>query len=78
MRRNVQIFSLVKTAIAQKQSASGHAELVSRGTAAPVAPMVLAILDGWGYRPESDHNAVREADTPVMDALWAAYPHTLI
>ncbi len=43
-----------------------------------MAPLVLAILDGWGYRHERDHNAVREADTPVMDALWHAYPHTLI
>jgi hypothetical protein len=40
--------------------------------------MVLAILDGWGYSHERDHNAVRAADTPVMDALWHAYPHTLI
>ncbi|MEO1001805.1 MAG: 2,3-bisphosphoglycerate-independent phosphoglycerate mutase [Cyanobacteria bacterium J06638_7] len=40
--------------------------------------MVLAILDGWGHRPDDDHNAIRAADTPVMDALWHAYPHTLI
>ncbi|MEX1323013.1 MAG: 2,3-bisphosphoglycerate-independent phosphoglycerate mutase, partial [Synechococcaceae cyanobacterium] len=40
--------------------------------------MVLTILDGWGYRPGEDHNAIRAADTPVMDALWHAYPHTLI
>jgi 2,3-bisphosphoglycerate-independent phosphoglycerate mutase len=39
---------------------------------------VLAILDGWGYRAGNDHNAIRAADTPVMDALWHAYPHTLI
>jgi 2,3-bisphosphoglycerate-independent phosphoglycerate mutase len=44
----------------------------------PVAPVVLAILDGWGYRPDDAHNAIRAADTPVMDALWHAYPHTLI
>ena len=44
----------------------------------PIAPVVLAILDGWGFREEDDHNAVRSADTPVMDALWHAYPHTLI
>ena len=74
----MQIFSLVKAAPSQKQSASCTAERVPCASAAPVAPMVLAILDGCGYRPESDHNAVREADTPVMDALWAAYPHTLI
>ncbi len=44
----------------------------------PIAPVVLTILDGWGYRPVDDHNAIRAADTPVMDALWHAYPHTLI
>ena len=43
-----------------------------------VAPVVLAILDGWGHREESEHNAVKQASTPVMDALWHAYPHTLI
>ena len=43
-----------------------------------VAPVVLAILDGWGYREEGEHNAVKQASTPVMDALWHAYPHTLI
>jgi 2,3-bisphosphoglycerate-independent phosphoglycerate mutase len=40
--------------------------------------VVLAILDGWGYRSEVDYNAIRNATTPVMDALWHAYPHTLI
>ena len=40
--------------------------------------MVLCILDGWGYRPDDEHNAIRAAQTPVMDALWHAYPHTLI
>ena len=48
------------------------------GDPSPVAPVVLAILDGWGYRPEVDYNAIRNATTPVMDALWHAYPHTLI
>ncbi|MBM5800333.1 MAG: 2,3-bisphosphoglycerate-independent phosphoglycerate mutase [Cyanobacteria bacterium K_DeepCast_35m_m2_023] len=43
-----------------------------------VAPVVLAILDGWGYSNDDEHNAIRSADTPVMDALWHAYPHTLI
>lgn len=49
-----------------------------RTTEGSVAPVVLAILDGWGYRAEADHNAIRMASTPVMDALWHAYPHTLI
>jgi 2,3-bisphosphoglycerate-independent phosphoglycerate mutase len=43
-----------------------------------IPPMVLIILDGWGYRESSDGNAVAAAQTPVMDSLWAAYPHTLI
>ena len=48
------------------------------GGSNPVAPVVLCILDGWGYRHEDAHNAIRAAETPVMDALWHAYPHTLI
>ncbi|MGD1944206.1 MAG: 2,3-bisphosphoglycerate-independent phosphoglycerate mutase [Leptolyngbyaceae cyanobacterium] len=47
-------------------------------TRAPIPPMVLIILDGWGYRAETDGNAVTVAETPVMDSLWHAYPHTLI
>ncbi len=43
-----------------------------------VSPVVLVILDGWGYREGTDGNAVNAARTPVMDSLWAAYPHTLI
>ncbi len=47
-------------------------------TKAPVAPVVLVILDGWGYCEETRGNAIAAANTPIMDALWAAYPHTLI
>ncbi len=47
-------------------------------TQAPVSPVVLVILDGWGYREETDGNALAAAETPVMDSLWAAYPSTLI
>ncbi len=43
-----------------------------------VAPVVLAILDGWGHSEATKNNAIRIADTPVMDSLWKAYPHTLI
>lgn len=44
----------------------------------PKKPLVLLILDGWGYREEREHNAIAQAATPVMDALWQQYPHTLI
>ncbi len=70
------------TAIPSTESSSHNA-----GTAAgpsqssqngAIAPVVLCILDGWGYRHDDSHNAIRAAQTPVMDALWHAYPHTLI
>ena len=43
-----------------------------------IAPVVLAILDGWGECSDTDHNAIRAASTPVIDALRHAYPQTLI
>ena len=47
-------------------------------TKAPVAPVVLVILDGWGYCEEKRGNAIVAAKTPIMESLWTAYPHTLI
>ena len=41
-------------------------------------PVVLLILDGWGYSERSDHNAILSADTPVWDRLWAEHPHLLV
>ncbi|WP_312816724.1 2,3-bisphosphoglycerate-independent phosphoglycerate mutase [Atlantibacter subterraneus] len=41
-------------------------------------PMVLMILDGYGYREDKQDNAIFSAKTPVMDSLWAKRPHTLI
>ena len=60
------------------QGVSATAKPPTFANAAPVAPVVLAILDGWGYRQSDADNAIRAAATPVMDALWHAYPHTLI
>lgn len=45
---------------------------------APVPPVVLAILDGWGYREETEANAIAAANTPIFDSLMLAYPNTLI
>ncbi|MDH6061347.1 2,3-bisphosphoglycerate-independent phosphoglycerate mutase [Chrysosporum bergii ANA360D] len=47
-------------------------------TKAPVAPVVLVILDGWGHCEDQRGNAIFAAKTPVMESLWKAYPHTLI
>ena len=41
-------------------------------------PIVLAILDGWGYRAETHGNAIAQARKPVYDKLLAEYPHTLL
>ena len=37
----------------------------------PYRPVVLCVLDGWGHRPETEHNAIALAETPVWDRLTA-------
>lgn len=41
-------------------------------------PVVLVILDGFGYREEKTHNAIAQAHTPFIDSLWQDYPHALL
>src|SRR3954469_21113103 len=41
-------------------------------------PLVLVILDGWGYAPPSKANAISLARKPTYDALLRDYPNTLI
>jgi len=41
-------------------------------------PIVLIILDGWGYSENTKHNAIQTANKPVWNRLWQEYPHTLI
>ena len=41
-------------------------------------PVMLVILDGWGWREEKADNAVRLARTPTFDALWAAGPRAFL
>jgi len=50
--------------------------LPSGPAAVPAERAVLVVLDGWGLAPDGPGNAVSLAETPVFDALWAAYPHT--
>ncbi len=42
------------------------------------APTTLIILDGFGISDAVEGNAVKAADTPVMDRLWAQYAHTTL
>lgn len=39
---------------------------------------MLLILDGWGYREATEHNAIAAANTPVWDRLWSREAHTLV
>nr|YP_009745211.1 Phosphoglycerate mutase [Halymenia maculata]QIG87221.1 Phosphoglycerate mutase [Halymenia maculata] len=41
-------------------------------------PIVLTILDGWGYSEKIKGNAIQLANTPTMDRMWRNYPHTLL
>jgi 2,3-bisphosphoglycerate-independent phosphoglycerate mutase len=41
-------------------------------------PLVLIILDGWGYSPKTEANAIAMARKPTYDRLLLEYPNTLI
>ena len=41
-------------------------------------PVVLCVLDGWGYREDSADNAIALGETPVWDRLWASSPRALL
>ena len=41
-------------------------------------PLALIILDGWGFRPGREGNAVELAQAPTWQRLWARAPRTLL
>jgi 2,3-bisphosphoglycerate-independent phosphoglycerate mutase len=41
-------------------------------------PLVLTILDGWGYSSSTEGNAIAAARKPAYDYLLKTYPNTLI
>ncbi|MDD4616551.1 MAG: 2,3-bisphosphoglycerate-independent phosphoglycerate mutase [Alphaproteobacteria bacterium] len=41
-------------------------------------PVVLCILDGWGYREDAPDNAITRARTPVYSKYWNQCPHALL
>jgi 2,3-bisphosphoglycerate-independent phosphoglycerate mutase len=41
-------------------------------------PIVLTVLDGWGYRAETNGNAIALARKPAYDELLRKFPNTLI
>ncbi len=43
-----------------------------------IRPVMLVIMDGWGWRQERDGNAVLLANTPNLDGYYKKYPFTLL
>jgi 2,3-bisphosphoglycerate-independent phosphoglycerate mutase len=43
-----------------------------------IKPVVLTILDGWGFSPATEANAIAAARKPTYDYLLQRYPNTLI
>jgi 2,3-bisphosphoglycerate-independent phosphoglycerate mutase len=41
-------------------------------------PLALIIIDGWGYSPRPEGNAIAQAATPYYDELCENYPQTLL
>lgn len=41
-------------------------------------PVVTIVLDGFGYTPNHEGNAIYHAYTPTLDRLFAQFPHTLL
>ena len=41
-------------------------------------PIALIIIDGWGYSPAREGNAIALAATPYYDELCEKYPYTLL
>lgn len=44
----------------------------------PRRPVMLMILDGWGWSETAKDNAVRLARTPHFDRFWASSPHAFL
>jgi 2,3-bisphosphoglycerate-independent phosphoglycerate mutase len=43
-----------------------------------IRPVMLVILDGFGWRKDSADNAVRLAKTPTFTGLWESGPHAFL
>ncbi len=51
---------------------------MSNGAAARRGPVVLVVLDGWGFRRDAAANAIEMGRTPVWHKLWTSAPRTLL
>src|SRR5271163_4734943 len=44
----------------------------------PAKPVMLVILDGFGWNDRREDNAVALAKTPNFDRLWSSVPHAFL
>src|SRR3979411_3262199 len=51
---------------------------MSNGSKQTRRPVMLVVLDGWGWREETAHSAVRPAKPPPFARLWARGPHAFL
>lgn len=59
---------------AQSVSTQPSVQATARFSGAPLLPVVLLVLDGWGVAPASRGNAITLARTPNMNRLMSMYP----
>ncbi|SVD67823.1 uncharacterized protein METZ01_LOCUS420677, partial [marine metagenome] len=41
-------------------------------------PVILCVLDGWGWRSETSENAIALAKTPNFDRMFSEYPSAFL
>jgi len=51
---------------------------MSNGRTVRSGPVVLVVLDGWGYREDGAGNALEMASLPTWRKLWSSLPRTLL
>jgi len=51
---------------------------MSNGATARRGPVVLVVLDGWGFRRGGDGNAIELARSPTWHRMWDTLPRTLL
>nr|YP_010170915.1 phosphoglycerate mutase [Chondria tumulosa]QSD57056.1 phosphoglycerate mutase [Chondria tumulosa] len=44
----------------------------------PIYPIILTILDGWGYSKNIKGNAIQLANTPTINRIWNSFPKSLL
>ena len=57
---------------------SEQSNIANRKSQMKNRPLALIIIDGWGYSPKREGNAIALANTPVYDVICAKYPQTLL